>query len=166
MNGDGSGQHELFHESNRYSDGAYPAWSPDGTTIAFVANNGSGYYHVWSVPAGGGQNVELITNKPAGSNPVDEEVDWQAAPGSSAPRTRITRVRIGKRAASFAFEGTGPATGYRCQLRQGKHRTGFSPCRSPRTYAGLGPGRYVFSVRAFGPDEPYPRAVTHGFRIR
>ncbi|HKO26193.1 MAG TPA: hypothetical protein VJU80_01940, partial [Solirubrobacteraceae bacterium] len=74
MNPDGSGQHELFHENNKYSDGAYPAWSPDGTTIAFTANNGSGYYHVWSVPASGGQNTELITNKVPGGNPVDEEV--------------------------------------------------------------------------------------------
>ena len=78
MNADGSGVHALYHENNHYSDGAYPAWSPDGTTIAFAANNGSGYYHVWSVPAGGGQNTEVVANKVG--NPLDNEVDWQPRP--------------------------------------------------------------------------------------
>jgi TolB protein len=79
MNANGSGVHELDHENNGYSDGGYPAWSPDGSTIAFGANNGSGYYHVWSVPAGGGQNSEVVTNDQSG-NPLDQELDWQPRP--------------------------------------------------------------------------------------
>jgi hypothetical protein len=82
MNADGSNQQPLHHQTT-YSDGGWPAWSPDGTTIAFGANNGSGYYHLWSVPAGGGQNTELVANKIPGGNPVDQQVDWQPAPGST-----------------------------------------------------------------------------------
>ena len=82
MNADGSNQQPLHHQTT-YSDGGWPAWSPDGTRIAFGANNGSGYYHLWSVPAGGGQNTELVANKIPGGNPVDQQVDWQPAPGST-----------------------------------------------------------------------------------
>jgi TolB protein len=78
MNANGSGLTPLHHENNHYSDGAYPAWSPNGKMIAFAANNGSGYYHVWAVSASGGQNTEVVTNKVG--NPLDNEVDWQPRP--------------------------------------------------------------------------------------
>jgi Tol biopolymer transport system component len=165
MNADGTGQYALHHQKD-YSDGAYPAWSPDGTTIAFTANNGSGYYHVWSVPATGGQNSELITNKIAGSNPVDQEVDWAPAPPSRAPTTTITSTRIAKRTATFAFAATGPATSYHCRLRRGKHGAAFRACGSPTRYAHLKPGRYTFSVIASGPGEPYRAAATRSFTVR
>jgi Tol biopolymer transport system component len=166
MNADGSGQHELSHEDNRYSDGAYPAWSPDGTTIAFTANNGTGYYHVWSVSVSGGQNNELVANKVVGGNPVDEEVDWAPRVTSEAPRTKITAVHVRGRTASFSFEATGPATGYRCTLRPAGRRAASRPCNSQRTYRHLRAGRYTFSVIASGPNEPYRAAARRTFRIR
>jgi dipeptidyl aminopeptidase/acylaminoacyl peptidase len=166
MNADGSGQHELFHENNHYSDGAYPAWSPDGTAIAFTANNGSGYYHVWSVPASGGQNSELIANRVPGGNPGDAEVDWQPAPAASSPRTILTAGRVRNRSAVFSFDATGPATGYRCMLRRGDHKLSLARCGSPRTYRRLRPGRYTFSVVAIGPDEPYRTSAKRTFTIR
>ncbi|HET6867293.1 MAG TPA: DPP IV N-terminal domain-containing protein [Solirubrobacteraceae bacterium] len=166
MNADGSGSHELFHENNKYSDGAYPAWSPDGTTIAFTANNGSGYYHVWLVPVSGGQNSELITNTVPGGNPVDAEVDWQPAAVVSSPRTILTAGRVREHSAVFSFDATGPATGYRCMLRRGNHRASFAPCGPSKTYPRLKPGRYTFSVTAVGPDEPYHTPAKRTFTIR
>jgi Tol biopolymer transport system component len=166
MNADGSGQHELFHENNKYSDGAYPAWSPDGTTIAFSANNGSGYYHVWSVPASGGQNTELITNKVPGGNPVDQEVDWAPAPTNAVLRTKLGAVRITRHAASFSFEATGPSTGYRCELRQARRKARFKPCTSPQIYKRLKHGTYTFSVIASSPGESYRAPARRTFRIR
>jgi Tol biopolymer transport system component len=166
MNADGSGQHELFHENNKYSDGAYPAWSPDGTTIAFTANNGTGYYHVWSVPASGGQNSELITNKVPGGNPVDEELDWQPTVVNASPRTILSGAHVRKRSAVFTFAASGPATGFSCSLRRGKHRAAFAPCGSPKTYRRLKPGRYTFSVIASGPGEAYRTPAHRTFTLR
>jgi dipeptidyl aminopeptidase/acylaminoacyl peptidase len=165
MNANGSNKHELDHENNGYSDGAYPAWSPDGTTIAFAANNGSGYYHVWSVPATGGQNTELVTNAIPGGNPGDEEVDWQPAPTDTVPKTRLIGSRIAGHRASFSFEASGPATGYRCELQLAGHRAKFTPCSSPQAYGHLAAGRYTFSVVAFGPGEPYHAPARRKFRI-
>ncbi len=166
MNADGGGRHALVHENNKYSDGAYPAWSPDGTTIAFTANNGSGYYHVWSIPVSGGQNTELITNRVLGGNPVDQQVDWQPTPTKAVPKTRIARAVISKRAALFSFEATGPATGYRCALSRGEHKAAFRRCSSPLTFKRLKPGRYTFSVIASGPNEPYRVPAQRTFKVR
>jgi len=166
MNADGSGQHELLHENNGYSDGAYPAWSPDGTTIAFAANNGSGYYHVWSVPATGGQNSELVTNQVPGGNPGDEEVDWQPLSAGASPRTHLLAARIGKRTTTFAFAATGPATSYRCQLRRNGHPAPFRRCSSPVSYRHLRPGHYLFSVIAGAPGESYRTPARRSFTIR
>jgi Tol biopolymer transport system component len=101
MNADGSDRRPLEHESNGYSDGGYPAWSPNGRRIAFTANNGTGYYHVWLVPASGGDNSELVKNNAQG-NPNDEELDWQPAPTHSALATTL-HAQIKKRARSATF---------------------------------------------------------------
>jgi WD40-like Beta Propeller Repeat len=166
MNADGSGRRPLEHERNGYSDGAYPAWSPDGTTIAFTANDGTGYYHVWSVPAAGGENTELVVNRVAGGNPVDQEVDWQAGPRHvAAPRTRLGRASVHGRRASFRFTAGGLVRGYECALRRGHGRARFAACRSPRSYARLRPGRYTFQVRALGPGGRDRSPATRRFMI-
>jgi len=108
----------------------------------------------------------LVANKLPGGNPLDEEVDWQRAPTEAAPQTRIARAVIKKHAASFAFAGTGPATAYRCSLREGRHKATVKRCSSPLTYKRLKPGRYTFSVIASGPGEPYRTPARRSFRVR
>jgi dipeptidyl aminopeptidase/acylaminoacyl peptidase len=166
MNADGSGARELDHETNGYSDGAFPAWSPDGSTIAFAANNGSGFYHVWSVPAAGAENSSLISNRVPGGNPLDQEIDWQPLPIGPPPRTVIASARVGRRGSiTITFQGTGPATAYRCRLRGPRHTAGFAACHSPQRYRGLRPGRYTFQVIASAPGEHYTAPARRGFRI-
>lgn len=164
MNADGSSQTPLDHETNGYSDGSYPAWSPDGTTIAFSANNGSGYLHVWTVPASGGENAELVKNAIPGGNPVDEEVDWQPAPTSNALGTTI-RAQVNKqeRTATFTFAAPG-ATAYKCQLQRGNGTSTLKLCGSPKAYTNLAPGTYRFEVIGSGPGGPY-RATAYRFTI-
>jgi Tol biopolymer transport system component len=165
MNADGSGKRALVHENNSYSDGAYPAWSPDGSTIAFTGDNGSGYYHVWSVAAAGGSNSDLVANKLADSNPDDQDTDWGRMPASAAPRTELTKLIVRKRSVSLGLTASGPATGYRCRLRGPGQHGGFRTCRPAAAYAGLKAGRYTLSAVAVAPDEPYT-SVQRSFQVR
>jgi Tol biopolymer transport system component len=162
MNADGSNQQPLEHENNGYSDGGFPAWSPDGATIAFGANNGSGYYHVWSVPATGGQNSELVANRVPGGNPVDQEVDWQ--PLAPSAKTQI-RAKVSKRKHTTTLTFAAPgATHFKCELRRGKRTVASKSCSSGVTYKHLKPGRYAFVVHPSGPGGP-DRAGQQKFKM-
>lgn len=84
------------------------------------------------------------------------------------PRTTITRVTINAahRTAKFGFRA-GVATGFRCALlkpalRHAKPR--FARCHSPKSYAHLRLGKYVFEVRAISPAGAGPVA-RHRFTI-
>ena len=54
--------------------------------------------------------------------------------------------------ASFEFESTrAPAGRFECALSEGRHaQPKFKSCKSPKAYAGLKAGKYVFEVRAVG----------------
>ena len=40
---------------------SWPAWSPDGTQIAFISNR-SGNNDIWVIPAAGGSATQITTN--------------------------------------------------------------------------------------------------------
>jgi hypothetical protein len=134
--------------------------------IAFTANNGSGFYHVWSVPPAGGENTAVISNTLAGGNPLDEQLDWQPLAVGPQPRTVITSQRIGRRGmVTLAFQATGPATGYRCRLRGPRRSVRYSACHSPQVHRGLKPGWYTFEVVASAPGERYGSPAKRRFRV-
>ncbi len=54
---DGSGLRQLTHSKE---DESSPCWSPDSSTICFVGRYG-GRAALWTIPAGGGQPVRLLT---------------------------------------------------------------------------------------------------------
>lgn len=80
------------------------------------------------------------------------------APPSSAPQTRIvsfTRKRPRGGDVRFEFRSNEPGATFQCRLDGGR----FKPCKSPKRYAGLAPGKHVFEVRAVdaaGAVDPKP----------
>ena len=58
MSADGSGVQPLAHQRD-YSDGTAPEWSPDGSQIAFAANNGTGALRIWVCNADGTGQYEV-----------------------------------------------------------------------------------------------------------
>lgn len=61
----------------------HPAWSPDGTTIAFLSDRSQeGRPQVWRIPASGGTATQLTDTGP-GSFPI--ALDWQPLPGTTPP---------------------------------------------------------------------------------
>jgi Right handed beta helix region len=87
-----------------------------------------------------------------------------AGPPKPPPQTTIvsrsgTRSRSG--AVRFAFTSDAPGATFQCKLDGGP----FRPCRSPKRYGGLKPGRHRFEVRAVDPaggvdPSPARRAFT------
>jgi len=66
---------------------------------------------------------------------------------AEAPSTKLSKATIKgrSRVATFTFSAPGDAHAtFRCKLDKGP----FKPCRSPKTYRNLKPGRHVFRVQA------------------
>jgi hypothetical protein len=101
---------------------------------------------------------------------VGGKKNGKASIGTRPPGTRITEARIepGKHEARFRFEGNGaPVTRFHCWLtrRAAGGGTRRSRCHSPKTYANLRPGRYLFTVLAGNWAGPDPTPARKRFRI-
>jgi hypothetical protein len=68
------------------------------------------------------------------------------APDTTAPKTSLRAARIDqeKRKATFAFASGEKGSTFLCKLDKKK----FKPCKSPKTYKKLKPGKHVFRVKA------------------
>ena len=90
-------------------------------------------------------------------------------PAASPPDTKITKATVNsaKHRAKFTFNARGEATGFQCRLGRAAHfkLATFRDCSSPKTYARLKRGRYLFRVRAVGPGGPDPTPAKKAFRI-
>jgi len=68
MNADGSGQTNL---TNHLAEDMYPAWSPDGKRIAFMAKR-DGNWEIYVMNADGSRQTRLTDNRA-----VDGEPPWR-----------------------------------------------------------------------------------------
>ena len=89
-------------------------------------------------------------------------------PSQGPPDTTITKVRINSERhwARFWFRAIGRASGFECSLRGPQRAARFGPCRSPKAYEHLKPGRYTFQVRAKSANGTDRTPAERSFRIR
>ena len=66
-----------------------------------------------------------------------------AAADTTPPQTKIAKgpgKKLAKGKAKFSFSSSEPGSSFACKLDKKKP----APCRSPKTYSGLKPGRHTF----------------------
>jgi CSLREA domain-containing protein len=68
----------------------------------------------------------------------------KAGKDKTAPQTTILKKKIKGRTAKFKFVSSEAGSTFECRLDKKK----FKPCRSPKKYKRLKPGKHVFEVRA------------------
>jgi len=116
----------------------FPAPLPAGTPIAATQTLGSGTSEL-EITA-----VPLLEDAQLG------QVAGGAASVRKPPRTRMLKqprkVRAG-RAATFSFASNEAGSSFQCSL----DRAEFKPCKSPKRYRALKPGKHLFRVRAVDP---------------
>jgi hypothetical protein len=138
----------------------YAAAIPGGTNIGATQSELEGtselaFAVTATAPATGGSSGGTKEDKPA--NPEKPNVD------KSAPQTTILKKRIKGRTAKFKFASNEAGSTFQCRLDEKP----FKPCRSPKRYKRLKPGKHVFEVRAIdavGNKDKTP--ATRRFRIQ
>jgi glucose/arabinose dehydrogenase len=111
-----------------------------------------GTEYTWSRWSDGGDRVHSVT----ATGPATYTAVYEPTEPASTDLTRggvetVLGKHPGKRThrsrASFTFSADRPGASFRCRLDRGP----FKPCRSPRSYAHLLPGRHTFKVFALDP---------------
>ena len=88
--------------NNNPADDAMPAWSPDGTKIAFVSANRPehGDEEIYVMNADGSNQVNLSRNVA-----TDRDPDWQSLSGPIGPQTKVDCKNGGYK--DFGFKNQG-----------------------------------------------------------
>src|SRR5262249_54980839 len=133
----------------------------DGTHVSLSAKPGEhSKFAGWSGACSGRGSCGLT---------MDADKSASAKFKFKPPGTRITtaKVKSSKRRARFAFEKTGKANRFQCELKRKHHKAkDFAKCESPKSYKHLKPGEYTFKVRAVGPGGHDPSPAKRSFKIK
>jgi hypothetical protein len=111
--------------------------SPEGATSELVVATTT------ADPAGGGGSGDKDKGKDKDEKPKDKKPKAD----KKAPETTIVKgpkARSRKRTAKFRFVSSEAGSTFQCKL----DKKPFKPCRSPKKYKRLKPGKHVFQVRA------------------
>jgi CSLREA domain-containing protein len=85
-------------------------------------------------------------------------------PPGESPQTKITKgpkAKTHATTAKFKFTSDLAGSSFECKLDKGK----FKPCKSPKTYKKLKPGKHVFKVRAKKDGKVDPTPAKRKFKI-
>lgn len=134
------------------SDYTWIGWSDEGERVHTINAGDASYKAVYAPlpkpPIEGGEGL--------GSPPAPAEEN--RIPPPVTPETKIDKhpgKRTSSTTAKFAFSSSEAAGTFRCKL----DHAAFKPCRSPRTFKNLGPGKHTFEVEAIdakGKADPSP----------
>jgi glucose/arabinose dehydrogenase len=135
-------------------------WSDGGARVHEAVPTGSTRYEaVYAIP--GQEEGPPPQPDLAGSGPFPP---GQGA-GAVRPKIRIDkhpRKRSHGTAVTFAFSASPPGTRFRCKIDDGQ----FAPCRSPRSYMHMSPGRHTFKVIALDASgAPIGRPMAYSWKV-
>lgn len=111
---------------------------------------------------GGEGSKEQKEKKPPTEKPKKPKKPGK--PKGGVPETTITkgpRGRTHARKARFKFVSSQPGSKFECKLDRQK----FKPCKSPKTYKKLKPGKHVFKVRALKGKNVDPTPAKRKFKV-
>jgi CSLREA domain-containing protein len=144
----------------------YSGQIPVGTNVAATQTS----------TAGGTSEISIATttadpSNGGGSNGKDDKAkdDQGKAKGKDkggsgqggAPQTTIRKAQVTGTTAKFKFTASEKGAKFECKLDKKK----FKPCKSPKTYKGLKPGKHVFKVRAVKGKKVDPTPAKRKFKI-
>ena len=89
-------------------------------------------------------------------------------PTTTKPSVKLKHMKVTHRRGKvrFVFSAGSGASRFQCALAKTRHKLRYRHCSSPVTYRDLRPGRYVFKVRAVGPEGAKATPVTRKFKLR
>ena len=91
--------------------------------------------------------------------------DPAPTPAPAPPNTKLFKAKIAGSTAKFAFAADEPGAWFRCALAKRGKKLVYRHCSSPVTYRKLVPARYVFKVKAVGPQGADPAPATRRFKV-
>jgi glucose/arabinose dehydrogenase len=137
----------------------FQGWSDGGARVHSLIANASATY----TAAYAGPSATPVVTPPAGNG--DGSRPPQAKAPTLPPRPQLTlhpRKRTASALARFEFKDSEAGVGYACKLDSGR----LAPCRSPRVYRALKPGKHVFRVFAEAPGDGIDYSPATVFRWR
>jgi CSLREA domain-containing protein len=141
----------------------YPASIPGGTIVAATQTSAEGATSELSTAT----TVADPSNESGGSGGASKDDKTKAGKGKgtgSALDTVITKGPKGKvrtTKVKFKFSSNEKGAKFECRL----DRKPFKPCKSPKTYRKLKPGKHVFKVRAVKGKRVDPTPAKRKFKV-
>lgn len=137
-------------------------WSDGGARVhEAVPTDSTRYEAVYAIP---GQEED---QRPKVQPDLTASGAFPPGPGNGAVRPKIEidkhpRKRSQSRTATFAFSASTAGVRFRCKIDDGN----FAPCRSPRSYMHMSPGRHTFKVIALDAGgAPIGKPLAYGWRV-